>query len=141
MLLSMSTSAGSSSKSSPYASKSKLNSSSSKLKFNSDKSVLTFFKELYPYVVYGCSIAKQIDVVALMSGPQAAFAFERALENLGQFTSTRQTINEKGTLGAIVLGEDITKPKSSMLPSKSGLNKPLFLEVAFTNIALLYKEN
>lgn len=100
--------------------------------YNTIQRELANSKELYPYVVYGCSIAKQIDVVALMSGPQAAFAFERALENLGQFTSTRQTINEKGTLGAIVLGEDITKPKS---------RRKKKLEDFTTNVNSNYKQN
>ncbi|GAA0101589.1 hypothetical protein UT300012_23040 [Paraclostridium bifermentans] len=84
----------------------------------------------YAYVAYGASIAKQTEVVTLMSGPQAAYAFERALENVGRSVSSRQIIPEKGIVGGISLGENlVTKHRKKLEDFTMGVDTDIELNM------------
>lgn len=84
----------------------------------------------YAYVVYGASIARQTEVVTLMSGPQAAYAFERPLENVGRSVSSRQVIPEKGIVGSIALGENlVTKHRKKLEDFTIGVDNDVELNM------------
>ena len=67
------------------------------------------------YVIYPVHVANQKDVVKLFGGPVAAMAFERALEFIADSVSSRQVISEKGLMGKIFIGENITEDERKVL--------------------------
>lgn len=82
------------------------------------------------FIVYPISVAKQGEVVRLFGGQLAALGFERGLDQIGEAVSARQVIKEKGLLGKIFIGENVSKKEPKKLPtfapqkSKRRFDKP-----------------
>lgn len=60
------------------------------------------------YLMHNLDIARQHDVVRLYGGAIQSVVFEENLNNIGQLVSHRQILEEKGIMGKIALGEDLT---------------------------------